>query len=230
MLVAAARAVGSETFSAANAMNFEDLERQLPILLSAHERGRAAIKSVRPDLPVGVSLAISDDQAVGRKSRRDEKRAYVYGAWLEAAKKDDFIGVQNYDRSLVGESGALPPPEGTPRNSMGAEIYPPSLGGAVRYAHSVTGRPVIVTEHGLGSDNDGLRASFIPPALAGLKSAIDDGVPVRGYIHWSLLDNFEWVFGYGPKFGLFSVDRQTFRRTAKPSAAVYGAIARRNAL
>lgn len=230
MLGAAAQASGTGMFSAANATNFEDLERQLPILLSAHERGRAAIKAARPDLPVGVSLAISDDQAVGRKSRRDEKRAYVYGAWLEAAKKDDFIGVQNYDRSLVGESGVLPAPEGAPRNSMGAEIYPPSLGGAVRYAHSVTGRPVIVTEHGLGTPDDALRASFIPPALAGLKSAIDDGVPVRGYIHWSLLDNFEWVFGYGPKYGLYSVDRQTFRRTAKPSAAVYGAIARRNSL
>jgi beta-glucosidase len=154
----------------------------------------------------------------------------VYGAWLEAAKKDDFVGVQNYDRALIGASGVLLPPEGAPRNSMGAEVYSPSLGGAVRYVHSVTGRPVIVTEHGLGTENDALRASFIPPALAGLKSAIDAGVPVRGYMHWSLLDNFEWVFGYGPKFGLYSVDRQTFRRTAKPSAAVYGAIARRNAL
>jgi beta-glucosidase len=230
MLISAAQATGSASFSAANATNFEDLERQLPIQLAAHEAGRAAIKSVRPDLPVGVSLAISDDQAVGRKSRRDEKRAYVYGAWLEAAKKDDFIGVQNYDRALIDASGVLPPPQSAPRNSMGAEIYPPSLGGAVRYAHAVTGRPVIVTEHGLGTTDDSLRAAFIPPALAGLKSAMDDGVPVLGYIHWSLLDNFEWVFGYGPRYGLFEVDHQTFRRTAKPSAAVYSAIARRNGL
>ena len=230
MLVAAAQASGSAVFSAANATNFEDLERQLPIMLSAHEAGRAAIKSVRPDLPVGVSLAISDDQAVGRKSRRDEKRAFVYGAWLEAAKQDDFIGVQNYDRARIDASGVVPPPEGVARNSMGVEIYPPSLGAAVRYAHAATGRPVIVTEHGLGTDNDALRASFIPASLAGLKSAIDDGIPVHGYVHWSLLDNFEWVFGYGPKYGLCEVDRQTFRRSAKPSAAVLGAIARRNEL
>ena len=75
-----------------------------------------------------------------------------------------------------------------------------------------------------------MRAAFIPAALAGLKAAIDAGIPVRGYIHWTLLDNFEWIFGYGPKYGLCAVDRQSFRRTAKPSAAVYGAIARRNAL
>jgi beta-glucosidase len=230
MLKAAAAAAGSPTFVPANATNAEDLERQLPILLAAHKAGRDAIKAVRPDLPVGVSLAMSDDQAVGRDSKRDEKRAYCYGAWLDAVKHDDFVGVQNYDRSRIDKSGQLPPPDGAPRNSVGAEIYPPSLGGAVRYAHAAAGVPVIVTEHGLGTDDDELRAAFIPAALAGLKSAIDDGVPVRGYIHWSLLDNFEWIFGYKPKYGLVSVDLQTFRRTPKPSAAMYGAIARRNAL
>jgi beta-glucosidase len=66
--------------------------------------------------------------------------------------------------------------------------------------------------------------------LRGLKSAIDDGIPVLGYIHWSLLDNFEWYFGYGPRFGLAEVDRTTFRRTPKPSAAILGSIARRNAI
>lgn len=230
MLITAAQSLGVSTFAAANATNFEDLDRQLPNLLAAHTAGRGAIKSVRPDLPVGVSLALFDDQAVGRKSRRDEKRAFVYGAWLDLAKQDDFIGVQNYERARIDASGTLPPPQDAPRNSMGGEIYPPSLGNAVRYVHSVVGRPVIVTEHGVTTTDDALRATLIPAALAGLKSAIDDGIPVRGYVHWSLLDNFEWIFGYGPRFGLFEVDRQTFKRTAKPSAAVYGAIARRNGL
>jgi beta-glucosidase len=228
MLSAAARTLQVETFAAANALNLEDLGRQQVNLLAAHRRGREAIKSVRPDLKVGVSLAISDDQAVGSDSRRDAKRAEVYGAWLEAARNDDFVGVQNYDRAQIGSDGPLPPPEGTPRNSMGAEIYPPSLGGAVRYAHAVTGRPVMITEHGLGTADDSQRAAFIPAALTGLKAAIDDGVPVLGYMHWSLLDNFEWIFGYGPKYGLCAVDRTTFRRTPKPSAAVYSGIARSN--
>jgi len=59
---------------------------------------------------------------------------------------------------------------------------------------------------------------------------MDEGVPVRGYLHWSLLDNFEWIFGYKPKLGLCSVDRKTFERTPKPSASVLAAIAQRNAL
>ncbi len=230
MLIAAARATGAVAFSAANAANVEDLDRQMAHLLAAHAAGRAAIKSVRPDLPVGLSLAVQDDQAVGSDVERDAKRDYCYGAWLRAVAHDDFIGVQNYDRTRIGPSGPLPPPAAAPRNGMGQEIYPPSLGDAVRYVHAATGLAVIVTENGLDTTDDAQRAAYIPAALEGLKSAMDAGVPVRGYVHWSLLDNFEWVFGYGPKYGLVAVDRQTFRRTPKPSAAVYGAIARRNAI
>ena len=90
--------------------------------------------------------------------------------------------------------------------------------------------PIIVTEHGLNAADDALRVEFIPAALAELQKAIAEGVPVKGYVHWSLLDNFEWIFGYKPRFGLVAVDRTTFQRTPKPSAAVLGAIARRNAV
>jgi beta-glucosidase len=85
---------------------------------------------------------------------------------------------------------------------------------------------VLVTEHGLGHRDDALRAALIGPALAGLLDVVEDGVPVLGYLHWSLLDNFEWIFGYDVRFGLHEVDRATFARTPKPSAAVYAAIAR----
>jgi beta-glucosidase len=230
MLAAAARATGTPAFSAANVTNYEDLGRQQESLLAAHAAGRAAIKAVRPDLPVGLSLAIQDDQAVGDTAMRDRKRAACYGAWLEAVRHDDFVGVQNYERVIYDAKGRVAPPAGVPLNSMGSEIYPPSLAGAVRYVHASSGRPILVTEHGLGTSDDTQRAAFIPAALAELRAVIDAGVPVRGYVHWTLLDNFEWIFGYGPKYGLYAVDRQSFRRTAKLSAALYGAIARRNAL
>ena len=97
--------------------------------------------------------------------------------------------------------------------------------GAVRYAFAA-GVPVLVTEHGLGHRDDSLRAGFLEPALAGLLDVIEDGVPVLGYLHWTLLDNFEWIFGYDVRFGLHEVDRETFTRRAKPSAAVYSAIVR----
>ena len=64
--------------------------------------------------------------------------------------------------------------------------------------------------------------------LAGVARCLDDGIDVRGYIHWSMLDNFEWLFGYAPKFGLIAVDRATQRRIVKPSAEWLGALARAN--
>ncbi|ABD24989.1 aryl-beta-glucosidase [Novosphingobium aromaticivorans DSM 12444] len=229
-LETAGRRLGVEKFVCANVAAFEDLPALQHGLLAAHKAGRAAIKAVRPALPVGVSIAMLDDQAVGRNSIRDRIRSELYGAWLDVAKADDFIGVQNYERALWGDKGRLPAPQDAPRNWSGTEIWPGSLAGAVRYAHAMTGRPVLVSEHGVGTDDDAVRAALIPPALGALKQAMDDGVPVLGYCHWSLVDNFEWIFGYKPRFGLATFDPVTFERKAKPSARVYGAIARANAL
>ena len=107
------------------------------------------------------------------------------------------------------------------------EFYPEALGATVRLAAKATGRPVIVTENGIATDDDRRRIVYIDRALASLRAAMADGVDVRGYIHWSLLDNFEWNRGYHAKFGLVAVDRTTFRRTPKPSAAHFGRLARR---
>lgn len=230
MLEAAARQLQVEEFSSGNAMKFTDLDRALPNMLKAHRDAVAAIKSLRSDLPVGVSIAMIDDHPVGENSIIEQKRARLYGAWLETAQHDDFLGVQNYERALVGDKGDLPAPEGAVRGLTGGEIYPPSLAGAVKYAHSVTQKPILVTEHGVGSEDDNIRSWVIAEGLAELQKIIVEGVPVLGYMHWTLMDNFEWIFGYGPKFGLHSVDRETFKRTPKPSAKLLGSIARRNAI
>jgi beta-glucosidase len=89
---------------------------------------------------------------------------------------------------------------------------------------------VLVTENGIGTDDDGRRIAYVTAALEGVARCIADGVDVRGYVHWSLLDNFEWVLGYGPTFGLVAVDRESQERTAKPSASWLGGIARANAI
>jgi beta-glucosidase len=230
MLAEAARFMGTPKFVSANAVNPEDIDAVTANLVAGHKAGRAAIKMVRPDLPVGVSLAMFDDQAAGANSMRDTMRATLYQPWLDAVRGDDFLGVQNYERQVWNDKGKLPAPAGADVNYMGSEVYAPSLAGAVRYAHQATGLPIVVSEHGVGTTDDAIRARLIPAALAELKKVMDEGVPVKGYYHWSLIDNFEWIFGYKVKFGLHSVDPMTFARTAKPSAAVYGAIARRNSL
>lgn len=230
MLAAAARSIGTDRFEAANIMTRETAAITMPNLLAGHKAGRLAIKSVRPELPVGVSLSMADEQIGNSQAKRDQVRQAAYGAWLDAVRNDDFLGVQNYDRNVWDDTGKRAAPAGTKVNYMGSEVYAPSLAGAVRYAHEMTGRPIMVTEHGVGTDDDTVRAALIPAALKELKAAMDSGVPVLGYMHWSLIDNFEWLFGYRPKFGLCSVNHETFERTPKPSAHVLGAIARRNAL
>lgn len=228
---AAAKQLGVTQYSPGVALYVPEAKTYRANMMEAHRRGVAAIKAVRSDLEVGVSLALLDDQAAGKNSIRDRMRERYYGEWLRlAAETCDFIGVQNYERKIWDDKGPLPPPAGARLNTAGDEVWAGSLAGAVRYAWEVTKLPVYVTEHGVNSDDDTLRQWLIPAALTDLKRVMDDGVPVRGYIHWSLIDNFEWGFGYRYRFGLHSFDRETFKRTAKPSARVLGAIARRNAV
>ncbi|MGV3510394.1 MAG: glycoside hydrolase family 1 protein [Novosphingobium sp.] len=228
---AAAKQLGVPLYTPGVSLYIQDPKTYRANMIAGHRRGLAAIKAVRPDLPVGVSLAILDDQAAGRNSMRDRIRERYYNEWLRLAGETcDFIGVQNYERKVWNDKGPLPAPADARRNAGGIEVWPGSLAGAVRYAHEVTRLPVHVTEHGVNSDDDALRQWLIPAALAELKRAMDDGVPVRGYFHWSLIDNFEWGFGYHHRFGLHSFDRETFKRTAKPSAEVLGSIARKNSL
>lgn len=197
-------------------------------MMAAHTKAKAAIKAAK-NIPVGLTLAMEDDQPDGADNRAAEKQADVYGPWLKLAKSDDFIGVQTYTRSRIGAK-AIPPPQGAELTQMGYEFYPEALEHTVRFAAKETGVPVIVTENGIATEDDTRRVEYIHRALAGVKRCLDDGVDVRGYIHWSLLDNFEWIFGYRPKFGLISVDRQTQKRTVKPSAIMLGKIAKNNSL
>jgi beta-glucosidase len=221
-LVAASEAAGVPRYRLSNVMIPEDMDAMADGMTAGHLAGRAAIKKRRADLPVGLSIAIIDDVAVGADtSVRDRKRAEVYERWLELAKGDDFIGVQNYERRRFDGDGQVDPPAELPRNDMGSAVEPDSLAATVRYAYEKSGVPVLVTEHGMQTGDDSLRVAFLEPSLRALLAAVDDGVPVLGYTHWTLMDNFEWIFGYEGQLGLHSVDRTTFDRTAKPSAAEY---------
>jgi beta-glucosidase len=113
---------------------------------------------------------------------------------------------------------------------MDYEFWPRALEVAIRHAAETAGTPIYVTENGLGHDDDSRRIEYVRDALEGVGRCLADGIDVRGYFYWSLLDNFEWARGYGPRFGLVSVDRDTFERTPKPSAAWLGAVARTNRL
>jgi beta-glucosidase len=209
-----------------------DLRRRaVEVFVDAHGKAVQAIKAGPGDAPVGITLAMSDYQAVdGGEAKLAELRGEDEDPFLEAARGDDFIGVQTYSRRRVGPDGPLDPEPGVPLTMMGYEYWPQALGATVRRAAEVAGVPVLVTENGIATDDDTERVRFVHRALESVLDCLADGIDVRGYCYWSALDNFEWAFGYRPTFGLVAVDRATQVRAPKPSASWLGGIARANAL
>ena len=175
---------------------------------------------------------MQDLQAVdGGDVRRDRERQVDQDVFLEAARGDDFMGVQTYTRLRYGPDGMRGPEPGVPTTQMGYEFWPEALEATIRRAWEVTQHvPLFVTENGIATTDDAERVAYVERALRGVLACLRDGIDVRGYIYWSLLDNFEWVFGYRPTFGLVAVDRATQQRTVKPSARWLGAVARANRL
>ncbi|HKR98376.1 MAG TPA: family 1 glycosylhydrolase [Candidatus Dormibacteraeota bacterium] len=111
-----------------------------------------------------------------------------------------------------------------PQSTFGWSINPPGLRRAITDLWRDFRRPVLITENGVADDDDELRPQFIVDHLRAVLDAADDGADVRGYLHWTSWDNFEWAEGYTKRFGLFAVDRETQTRTPKPSAALFASI------
>jgi beta-glucosidase len=200
------------------------------VVKRAHVEARRVIKEVSPSTQVGLTLALQDMQSeAGGEKAAAERWAEVFDDYLSAMDGDDFLGVQNYSRVLVDADGAAFHPEGAELTQMGYEFYPQALENVLRRA-AAAGLPMIVTENGIGTDDDTRRTDFIRLALESVERCLADGVDVRGYYYWSALDNFEWMLGYRPTFGLIAVDRATQQRHVKDSARYLGAIGRRNAL
>lgn len=130
-----------------------------------------------------------------------------------------FVGVQYYSRVRYDgvSQGPAMPDFSRVLSQMGWEVYPEGFGPLLERA-AATGLPVVVTENGIAHDDDRVRVRYIADHLAVVGEARRRGVNVRGYFYWSTMDNFEWNFGYGPKFGLIEVDRQTLARKPRPSA------------
>nr|BFD87292.1 family 1 glycosylhydrolase [Streptomyces sp. Xyl84] len=197
-------------------------------LIRAHRAASAVLRSSVPGLQVGWTVANQVYHA--EPGAEDVTAAYARpreDVFLEAAREDDWVGVQAYTRHRIGPDGPLPVPTGAATTLTGWEVYPEALGEAVRHTARVVGPhvPVLVTENGIATGDDALRIAYTTDALASLAAAMRDGVDVRGYLHWSALDNYEWG-SYRPTFGLISVDPHTFARTPKESARWLGSLAR----
>jgi beta-glucosidase len=182
---------------------------------------RAMVETLRDTpgtYPIGLALSMTEYEAVdGGEERLHSLRHEMEDEYLRDVGGDDFLGVQCYTKYLVGPDGVIWNPDGE-RTEMGYLFWPQCVASTVRRAATFTSIPIVVTENGIGTNDDEQRIRYLREALKGLHDVRQEGVDVRGYFQWSLLDNFEWVLGYGPKFGIVAVDRTTFQRTPKPSA------------
>lgn len=193
------------------------------LVMRAHQAAKAAMKSVNPGLQIGITLSLHDIQAQpGGEAEAKHEWNEEFLHYLPYILDDDFFGLQNYTRTLVGPEGSLPVPYGAEITQMGYEFYPKALGNVIRAVHKSLPIPIIVTENGVATDDDSRRVAFIREALTGLQDCLAEGIPVIGYCYWSLLDNFEWQKGYSMTFGLTEVDRKTQARAPKPSLRFLG--------
>ena len=214
----------------------------------AHELAYVAIKKRRPDSMVGLShhkflfLPASDkrrDVWATRAAQATVDRWPIGPGRMQRVVEatSDYVGVAHYWAQNVAFDPRRPRDQflrrtnvpGAQLTDMGWTSDPVHMRRVLNEVKSL-GKPVFVTENGIGTDDDERRKRYVADVLASVRDAIGDGVDVRGYFHWTNMDNFEWARGYGVKFGLIECDRATLERTVKPSGVLYGRIAAANAL
>lgn len=193
------------------------------LIMCAHDKARDEMKKICPHLKIGLTLSLHDIQVhdggemLALKEWEDEFLHYL--PYLE---KDDFFGLQNYTRKIITKDGVMPVADGAELTQMGYEFYPKAVGNVVRKVYETLSIPIFITENGIATADDSRRIAFIEEALDSVMQCVEDGIPVKGYFYWSLLDNFEWQKGYDKTFGLIAVDRNSQKRYPKESLGFLG--------
>ena len=193
------------------------------VIIEAHRKARNAMKVACPHLKIGLTLSLHDFQALpGGEHRAEIEWIEEFIHYLPYIDQDDFIGVQCYTRKLMGPEGVVQPDETALRTQMGYEDYPAAVVNVTRKVAEHFQGDIIITENGIGTADDNRRIEFIREVIDGLKGCVASGIPLKGYLHWSLLDNFEWQLGFARTFGLIAVDRGTQIRYPKDSLSFLG--------
>lgn len=189
----------------------------------AHKRGYMLLKRQRPNMEVGIAFALGDMQPAQPHNILSRfsaaAAAYMQNWWYlnRISRQLDFIGVNYYMTTYVTWRGAMHYPQ-TPKSDAGWYMEPRGLERVLLATWKRYHKPIIITENGLADGADRYRKWWLEQTIEAMQAALAKGADLRGYLHWSLLDNFEWSFGWWPKFGLIEVDRTTMKRTIRPSA------------
>ncbi|MDQ6898944.1 MAG: glycoside hydrolase family 1 protein [Candidatus Dormibacteraeota bacterium] len=223
--------------------------RALANLRRAHERAYHDLKLITPEVPVGIAHSRWPLQPKNPKRRSDRLAAraadHLMVSWPGPRGRlqrvvdapSDFLGLNHYSSELVrfaprrvrlGFIERSVPPN-LPRSDFGWAVEPDWLRQTLLELLPLA-KPVYVTENGIASASDEPRQQFLLSSLSKAWEALQAGVDLRGYFHWTAIDNFEWARGYSMRFGLIGVELDTQERRVKPSAELYARIARANAL
>ena len=221
-------------------------------LVRMHAAGYHALKARDPRTQVGCAHAWTQVEPYDARSALDRRAAafnqravnhsffevtdtgrlplHLGGPIPEAAGTLDWVGLNYYTRVLARGAGTVHNRPSDRITDMGWSWYPEGIHKALHWIHREVGKPVYVTENGIATTDEAERIDFLRAHLTQIGRAIEEGVDVRGYFHWSLTDNWEWTHGRRPRFGLVAVDYETQARTVKAGGRWYAEVARQNAL
>jgi len=208
-------------------------------MAQAHRLAYAAIKRADPKASVGMANSAINYVPARPSSFLDRWMARFCDRWYNrwfiehTINELDFIGVNHYVRQGIRVRSLRHPivtePRGEPLTDYGWGICPEAMGKVVRSMWRYR-KPLYITENGLADAKDQWRREVLKNVLIELHKAISGGVDVRGYLHWSLLDNFEWREGFAMRFGLVAVDFTTMERTVRESAKWFSGVCKNNRL
>jgi beta-glucosidase len=199
-------------------------------LVQTHKKSYKILKKQNPKIQVGIAAQLANIQAKRPHNLFDElstkSMRYFWNWWFlrRIRRQQDFIGVNYYFTDYYTGLFQRRNPK-VPLNDMGWYMEPEGLYPLLLRVWARFKTPIIVTENGVADAQDEYRRWWIEESIVAMQRALSEGVDLRGYFYWSLLDNFEWADGYWPKFGLVSVDRtHGMKREIRPSAKWFAGV------
>lgn len=198
-------------------------------LAIAHKRAYQIIKAIYPDMQVGIAAQLADARPLNPKNilNKLSVSASMYGWnwWFlnRIQHHQDFIGINYYFTEYRDWRGRVKNPS-QPVSDVGWYMQPDGIQNLLQTVRKRYHLPLLIVENGLADASDAHRKWWLEQTIAALQATLANDVNLIGYLHWSLLDNFEWAYGWWPKFGLISVDRKTMQRTVRASAKTYAQI------
>ncbi len=194
-------------------------------LISAQKKSYKILKAKIDSVQVGLANQAAyvyqeDERLFNKVAVWSEKTFWNNWVWDRVKLESDFIGL-NYYFSDRWRGGTRPDNPNSRTNDFGWDMQPSKIEHVIVEMHERYNKPIFITENGVADCEDQYRQWWLEETLGALDRAIGRGARIGGYLHWSLLDNFEWADGFWPRFGLVEVDYKTMKRTVRPSAKWY---------